>query len=165
MNKHIRDLIEKSKSADLTIANDALSDLGLLVERHAQNRYSEKDYLTLLGNDYDLYNLRLTDSDVEQLTSFFFYYILNKSEHKVTAAWCLGKCYNMDILEGMKNLLKTFNTNDEIVLQLLYSINALFGLQTIMPSLLELKERLDLPNTKNYLEELESEGFFGSFMN
>lgn len=164
MNKHLLELIKKSKSDDLGVANDALSDLGLLVERHTQNRYSEKDYLTLLGNDDDLYNLRLTDNEAELLAAFFFYYMLNKNEHGITLAWCLGKCYNMDILEGMKNLLKNFSTNDEVVLQLLYSINALFGLKTIMPLLLDLKERLGLPKTRGYVEELESEGFFGSIM-
>ena len=90
MNKHLKNLIEKSKSENFEKANSALSDLGLLVERHTQNRYLEEDYLTLFGFNEEIFDLRLTDNEVEYLVSFFFYHILNKKEHAVTAAWCLG---------------------------------------------------------------------------
>ena len=165
MNKYLEELIEKSKSENLDTVNDALTDLGLLVERHTQNRYGEEDYLTLLGNDEKLFNLRLTENEVELLTCFFFYHILNVSVHPVTVAWCLGKCYNMNILRGMTHLLDIFCSDDDVTLQLLYSINSLFGLESVMPMLLTIRTKKDLPNTSKYLEELESEGFFGSVMN
>ncbi len=165
MNENLKNLLEKSKSNDFTVANNALSDLGLLVERHTQNRYSEKDYLLLLDNNEELYNLKLTDSDVDVIVSFFFDQILNGTDHGVTLAWCLGKCYHLDIFEGMKKLLTVYDDDDDVTLQLLYSINALFGLDTIKPKLLKIKNRKDLPNTKSYLDELEANGFFGSVLN
>ena len=65
----------------------------------------------------------------------------------------------------MNNLLLVFANDDEVTLQLIYSINALFSLDDIKPLLLKLKERSDLPNTRKYLEELDDEGFFGSVLN
>ena len=165
MDEHLKKLIVKAKSKDSAAISDALTDWGLLLERHTQNRYSEQDYLTLLGNNDALFTLRLKDEDVEILTNFFFYHILNIHIHPVTAAWCLGKCYNMDILDGMKRLLNLFDSNDEITLQLIYSINSLFGLEQIGQQLMVLRKRTDLPNTTKYLEGLSTEGFFESILN
>lgn len=165
MNRSLEILIDQAKTNDPKIVSDALTDLGLLVERHTQNRYSEDDYLSLLGNNEELFNLKLTDKEVELLVCFFFYHILNIHVHPVTVVWCLGKCYNLNILDGMNRLINVFQSNDEIVLQLLYSVNALFGLENIMPTLLILREKKELHNTQKYLEELSSDGFFGSVLN
>ena len=154
MNKNIKELIVKAKSNDSDKISDALTDLGLLIERHTQNRYSEEDYLILLGNNIELFELRLEEEEVDIIVNFFFFHILNININPITVAWCLGKCYNVDILEGMKRLLVLFSYNDELTLQLLFSINGLFGFEKIKEELIILNNTEGLTNTKKYLNEI-----------
>lgn len=126
MNKKILELSALAASTDhQDISMTALTQLGLLVERHTQNRYTDTSY-EFLFESYDLYHLKLEDEDVNYLVKFFFYHIINIHQHPVTVAWCLGKCYNQNIYEGIKRLLMLFKDNDDLCEQLLFSLNALY---------------------------------------
>lgn len=127
MNKKISFLIKEASLVDNheTIL-DALTNLGLLLERHTQYRYSESSYLSLFGNDDELFNLRLSNNDVDEIIYFLFYHIINIHIHPVTVAWCFGKCYDCRIYQGILNLLRLFNKDDDICEQLLFSLNALY---------------------------------------
>jgi|688.fasta_scaffold766183_1 hypothetical protein len=154
MNKLIKELFLKSTSIDSDIVNESLTDLGLLVERHTQDRYSEEDYLLLLGNNKSLFDLILSEDEVDEIIHFFFFHLININIHPVTVIWCLGKCYNKDILTGMRRLLKIYSDNDEISLQLIYSIVALFGIEAIKEELHDLKMKKELKNTNEYINNL-----------
>jgi len=148
-----------NRTLDPEQAMDALTDLGLLIERHTQNRYGEKEYLSLLGNDQDLYELRLTHEEVERGTQFLFYHLLNIRLHPVTAAWCLGKCYGQDILKGITGLLDVYRADDDVCEQLLFSVNALYDfdrIKTQIRPILDLLGSIDnLPKTHELIHSLE----------
>jgi hypothetical protein len=54
----------------------------------------------------------------------------------------------------MRRLLKIYSDNDEISLQLIYSIVALFGIEAIKEELHDLKMKKELKNTNEYINNL-----------
>jgi hypothetical protein len=126
ISNSIKSLIQKTASSNLDDAMHSLTDLGLLIERHTQNRYADKDYLLLFGSNEELYHLVLKNDEVEYIVQFLFYHIMNIQIHPVTVAWCLGKCYGFDIYDGIINLFKIFKGEDDICQQLIFSMTSLF---------------------------------------
>lgn len=150
--------MKRALSDDNQVANGALTDIGLIIERHTQNRYKDRTYKSLFTDYFEAYNFVLEEFELDRLRDFLFFYALNKNENKLTVIWCLGKCYGQNIYPGMENLLKLFNENDEVCEQLIYSINALFDFRVFMPKILEiLNNSLEnnlLPKTKEILENI-----------
>lgn len=155
INNQIIKLFENAISNDISKVGNALNDLGLLVERHTQNRYQEKDYLLLFGNNEELFNLYLEDIEVKLITNFFFFHIINYELGQITTAWCLGKCYNQNIYKGMLSLLKVFKYNDEVCEQLLFSMNSLYDPRLTLVDIIDiLKDRLNtakMPKTSKVI--------------
>lgn len=159
MNKKIEILFEKSRLNDFDSSNLALADLGLLVERHLQDRYHDEGYLHLLSSK-EIYKIKLEDIEIEYIINFFFYHILNINQNPITVAWCLGKCYGFDIIFGIIRLLNVFNEDDEVCLQLLCSINSLYDFRNVknhlLPTLNKIKIEGKLNKTIEQINELYS---------
>lgn len=157
MNILLKNLMLKSLSDDLNEVNDSLTDLGLLTERHTQDRYSEEEYLNLLDNNYELYNYKLSDNEVSYIVHFLFYHILNVQKQKVTVAWCLGKCYGLDIYKGIINLFRVFKEEDETCQQLIFSMTSLFEIDGMYDEIYSILENPikngDLPQSAIALSE------------
>lgn len=158
MNIEVRKLINEAKMVDdQKSMMSTLTNLGLLIERHTQNRYTDDSYRILLGNDDDLFNLKLTNEDVDSIVHFLFYHIINISIHPVTVAWCLGKCYNYDIYNGIKRLLELYRYDDDICEQLLFSLNALYDPRETFKDISKILEKsikeIPLPKTDRVLQE------------
>lgn len=131
MSEIIKKLFSRAVSKNEDDVMYALTDMGLMIERHTQNRYEQEEYLQLMDNNYELYEYHLVEEDVEQIISFLFYHILNIHIHPVTVVWCLGKCYNRDIKLGMNNLRKLYKNEEAIQEQIVFSMTALFGSESI----------------------------------
>ncbi len=158
MNTKIQTLISNAQfNEDDKVIMAALTNLGLLVERHTQNRYNDLSYLSLLGNDDELFELKLSDNDVNSIAHFLFYHIMNTGVHPVTVAWCLGKCYGLDIYQGIIGLLKLFSHDDDICEQLLFSLNALYDPRETFRDIAKILENpvkgVPLPKTNRILME------------
>ncbi|GAA3628840.1 hypothetical protein [Flavivirga jejuensis] len=158
MNTKIQELIEEAKLInDHKAIMSALTNLGLLMERHTQDRYSDEDYLILLGNDEDLFKLRLSEADTTEIVHFLFYHIININVYPVTVAWCFGKCYGCDIYSGIKQLLKLYKDNDDVCEQLLFSLNGLYDPRETFKDVAKILEdsikSIPLPRTNEVLKE------------
>lgn len=160
MEKIILTLFKDAQSDDLEISNGALTDLGLIIERHKQNRYDDSSY-ELLFNNKDLFIIKNSENEIEIIISFLFYYIMNFENNSVTVAWCLGKCYNCNILIGIKKLFIIFDSDDEVSLQLLYSINSIYNFSEIKIELDTVINKIisenKLKNTVEYLTNLKKQ--------
>ncbi|WP_303318944.1 hypothetical protein Q4Q34_05700 [Flavivirga abyssicola] len=157
MNIEVKELIDKAKLVnDHKAMMSALTNLGLLIERHTQDRYADDSYHILFGND-DLFNLKLTNEDTNSIVHFLFYHIINIKIHPITVAWCLGKCYNYDIYDGIKRLLKLYSYDDDICEQLLFSLNALYDPRETFEDIAKILEEpiksIPLPKTNEVLRE------------
>ncbi|HEX8576966.1 MAG TPA: hypothetical protein VF677_11795 [Flavobacterium sp.] len=157
MNRQIEILFKKSKLNNIGFSNSALTDLGLLVERHTQNRYEDDSYLYLFSSK-EIFEIKPEDKEIEVIINFFFYYIININHDSVTVAWCIGKCYGFDIILGLVRLLNIFNEDDQVSLQLLYSINSLYDFRNVkdyvIPILNEIILNNKLDKTIEYINEL-----------
>lgn len=98
---YIQRLIGKSENSSENSSLYALKDLGLLTERHTQNRYDE-DYSLLFDED-DLIKIKLADEDVNILVYYFLYRLTNKFPFAVTTAWVLGNVMGILSRKGLLN--------------------------------------------------------------
>ncbi|RXR21475.1 hypothetical protein [Flavobacterium stagni] len=160
MKNIVEDLIYIMRSENEDKSNSAITYLGLLVERHIQDRYCDIDYLHLFHNDIQIYNLKLSENDVNSiLETVLFELFLYVNKNPVSLAWCLGKFHDKDILSDFLKLFEIYKNDDDVFLQLLFSLNSIYDLREIMNTLnLELK-KIDLSKlekSKEYLIELSS---------
>lgn len=128
MNNLIVKLLNKGENLeDKDSREHALLSLGLLVERHTQNRYNEQDYLHLLGNDMDLFNIKLTELEVNEIHSFFIQQLKAQNPSSVTLTWGLGKCYGKSHLQELLEIISLYDRQDEVCQQVLFSATGLLA--------------------------------------
>jgi|GEM_PF-5299566 len=160
MKNIVENLIYVMRSENEDKSLSAITSLGLLVERHIQDRYSDVDYLHLFHNDIQIYNLKLSDNEVNLiLENVLFELFHNVNKNAVSLAWCLGKFHDKYILSDFLKLFKIYKNDDDVFLQLLFSLISIYDLREIVNTLNFEFEKIDfskLMKSQEYLMELSS---------
>lgn len=157
MENTVEKLIKDTHSEDGNVALKSIEYLGLLVERHLQDRYAEEDFFYLLDKRKELFDLKLRDSDIDFIIHTIFYQLINSNLHSVTLAWCLSKFYGKNILIGFTRLFTIYKNEDDVFIQLLMSINSIYDFRDISNIICNEFKKVDfteLPNSLEFLVEL-----------
>lgn len=110
-NEILQELKTGSLLPDATAANEYLTDMMLLLERHTQHRYAEEDFPVIRVERGT--QLIIEEDDVWELIYFLFYVLLNHPDRAWAAAWALGKCYGHDIREGLCQGIESYMRKDD----------------------------------------------------
>ncbi len=122
MPDNLIELLNRVKGNDLSDAFHASRQLGLLIERHRQNRYQDLSYESLLSSE-DLNELRLTDRVVEQLTAELFSVFETYKDRASLAVWPLGKTFNKSVVDRLlKFLERNWAENDVVSSEILMTV-------------------------------------------
>lgn len=103
--KILNQLVEACQSNGLEGVFDSSRVLGLLIERHRQNRYDDSSYSALLGSE-ELYGLQLSDEMVDDLVQKLLDILENCEDRASLMVWPLGKAYDSSVMERLLQFLE-----------------------------------------------------------
>lgn len=109
-------------SDDLVESDYALARLGLLIEKHCQERHADTIY-SELGFDEELNNLRLNSAQINQIAKEMVVILMNDPTHAGRAAWSLGKTFDIQFSPDLYVALERYwKTNDIVTAEIIAAI-------------------------------------------
>lgn len=120
--KILNQLMEACEGDNLERVFDSSRVLGLLIERHRQNRYDDSSYSTLLGSE-ELYDLQLSDEIVDDLVGKLFDILESCEDRAGLMAWALGKAYDSSVIEKLLQYLEDkWEDNDSLAHDIIIAV-------------------------------------------
>lgn len=114
-------LLSEIKGKNLSDAFHASRKLGLLIERHCQDRYADTTYELLLSNN-ELNELRLSDFLVNELVEELFFILENYKDRGNLAVWPLGRTFDPTVIDRLLQYLKKNWTDDTVCSGILMTV-------------------------------------------
>jgi len=126
MDNILKEIINNAQSAEQKKYEKALLDLRLIIERHTQNRYSDKEknnYL-LLFYDKNLINYRLHAEDLDEIKYFLFFVLFNFPDRAVLVAKCIKVLFDKNIREAICAAIEIYlkKGDDDTTCELIFAI-------------------------------------------
>jgi hypothetical protein len=109
-------------SDDGTAASEAIKDAGLLLERHAQNRYGDKSYEGLLPDE--LFRKEIDKKEFSSLIDALIEILNLKRSNLAVATWALGKTYQKRAVPYLMGIASThYKLDDHLTYQALVGLD------------------------------------------
>lgn len=149
----LHEIFNLCKSPDLGVAMEALNDLGFCIEQCRMNKQSEC-FDFFYNKAY--YDLRLTEEQIDDCVYFLFYLLMNHRDRAARVAWCLDKCYDPNIINGLAHAIELYMgyEDDDTVFGIVMAITSIHDLDKVDEKIIEVLKRAqakNLPDTKEFL--------------
>jgi hypothetical protein len=122
----------------------SFSDLGLMVERFYSSPKEDEEYKELLDNSDLTEELNFNNSDIELITYYLLYKLLDtNNSYSAQMAWCLGKCFELDLCPQLISLMNVYINDDLVLSQLLAGFNAHSTINTPLEPLKSIRNHIN----------------------
>jgi hypothetical protein len=162
MNDFDKSLLKKvQEKCQLPSVNDeviySIQDLELLIERHTQSRYGEKDYKIGFYSK-GLFSMVLNNEDADIIVYFLFYLLFNFPDRAGYTAHAIKKCYGYNIIEACTCGIKIYmNKDDFATINLIEALVNNYTLSELPKSVWDIFNSVKndgLPHSREHLEKM-----------
>lgn len=118
----ISNLLTQAVSGVFEDAQEALTKIGLVIEKNRQGRHDDSEYIKL-GLNNALCNVRLSTAEIALIADALINVLLRYDDRAGGAAWSLGKTFDPQVSKSLYKALELYwRKNDDTAAQILYSI-------------------------------------------
>lgn len=123
MKDILRRLTGDLESREFEVWSHAFSDVALLLERHALDRYDDPIYQEAFSTEALLDHF-LDQADIDRFTACLVKVLRTEEDRAASAAWALGKTYDAKVSNELSAALEAYieANNDEVVYQLIIAL-------------------------------------------